>query len=75
MENYQFHDFKPTRTYQAHIRNQMRYCPDMDLIFYNGIGGFTSDGREYVITTSKDRSNTGTMGKCSGKPGIRDCDF
>ena len=26
-----------------------------DLIFYNGLGGFTPDGREYVITTSRDR--------------------
>jgi cellobiose phosphorylase len=27
----------------------------MDLKFYNGMGGFTSDGREYVITTSEGR--------------------
>ena len=25
--------------------------PREDLMFYNGLGGFTSDGREYVITT------------------------
>ena len=24
--------------------------PDRDLVFYNGLGGFTKDGREYVIT-------------------------
>jgi cellobiose phosphorylase len=26
--------------------------PDRDLIFFNGLGGFTPDGREYVITTA-----------------------
>ncbi len=26
--------------------------PSRDLIFFNGLGGFTPDGREYVITTS-----------------------
>jgi cyclic beta-1,2-glucan synthetase len=26
--------------------------PRHDLIFFNGLGGFTSDGREYVITTT-----------------------
>ena len=26
-----------------------------DLIFFNGLGGFTRDGREYVITTSRDQ--------------------
>jgi cellobiose phosphorylase len=26
--------------------------PRRDLIFFNGLGGFTSDGREYVITTA-----------------------
>src|SRR5207249_4906595 len=25
-----------------------------DLIFFNGVGGFTADGREYVITTTRD---------------------
>ena len=27
--------------------------PRRDLVFYNGLGGFTPDGREYVITTSQ----------------------
>jgi cellobiose phosphorylase len=27
--------------------------PRHDLIFYNGLGGFTPDGREYVITTAQ----------------------
>ena len=27
--------------------------PRSDLIFFNGVGGFTPDGREYIITTSE----------------------
>lgn len=29
--------------------------PRFDLLFFNGLGGFTSDGREYVITTTGDQ--------------------
>ncbi len=29
--------------------------PREDLIFFNGIGGFTPDGREYVISTGRDQ--------------------
>ena len=46
--------FKPVRTYKPNPKSD-EILPRQDLIFYNGIGGFTSDGREYVITTSKDR--------------------
>jgi cellobiose phosphorylase len=46
--------FKPTRPYKPNPQPD-EVLPRPDLIFYNGIGGFTSDGREYVITTSKDR--------------------
>jgi cyclic beta-1,2-glucan synthetase len=46
--------FKPTRTYRPSPQSD-EVLPREDLIFYNGIGGFTPDGREYVITTSKDR--------------------
>jgi cyclic beta-1,2-glucan synthetase len=28
--------------------------PERDLVFFNGLGGFTRDGREYVITTTPD---------------------
>ena len=44
--------FKPTRTYRP-ANNNEEAMPRPDLIFFNGIGGFTHDGREYVITTSK----------------------
>jgi cellobiose phosphorylase len=45
--------FKATRTFR-HNPQSDQVLPRQDLLFYNGIGGFTSDGREYVITTSKD---------------------
>jgi len=48
------HHFKPTRTYKPNLEPEV-VLPRQDLIFYNGLGGFTPDGREYVITTSKDR--------------------
>ena len=44
--------FKPTRNYKP-LPQSDEVLPRKDLKFYNGIGGFTSDGREYVITTSK----------------------
>jgi cellobiose phosphorylase len=46
--------FKATRTFRPNPQSD-QVSPRQDLIFYNGIGGFTPDGREYVITTSKDR--------------------
>lgn len=42
--------FKPTRSQQAIIRKAKEIVAP-DLIFKNGLGGFTPDGREYVITT------------------------
>lgn len=47
--------FKPTRTYKP--LKPETVLPREDLVFYNGLGGFTYDGREYVITTS-DNNNT-----------------
>ncbi len=43
--------FKPSRIYKPDYRS-VKPLPRPDLLFYNGIGGFTQDGREYVITTS-----------------------
>ena len=40
----------PSRTGRAEPRAAA--LPRRDLIFFNGLGGFTSDGREYVITTA-----------------------
>jgi len=42
--------FKTTRTYRTHQNDTL--LPRNDLIFFNGVGGFTPDGREYIITTS-----------------------
>ena len=44
--------FKPTRNYRADTQIEAA-LPRHDLIFFNGFGGFTHDGCEYVITTSR----------------------
>ena len=45
--------FKPTRTYRAESPSPVGARED--LLFYNGLGGFSSDGREYVITTAHEQ--------------------
>ncbi len=45
---------RPKRMYRPDMQPEV-IKPRPDLRFYNGLGGFTPDGREYVITTSKDR--------------------
>jgi cellobiose phosphorylase len=42
---------KPNRIYNAHNSNDSKLIRN-DLIFFNGLGGFTPDGLEYIITTS-----------------------
>ncbi|MBI5843168.1 MAG: cyclic beta 1-2 glucan synthetase [Deltaproteobacteria bacterium] len=42
----------PTRTHRAE-QIPVAPLPRPDLMFYNGLGGFTQDGREYVITTAR----------------------
>jgi cellobiose phosphorylase len=42
----------PTRTHRSEPLAQAA-SPREDLRFYNGMGGFTPDGREYVITTAQ----------------------
>jgi len=44
--------FKPTRARRAETPAAAVEPPRHDLIFFNGLGGFTPDGREYVITTA-----------------------
>lgn len=39
-----------------------------DLLFYNGLGGFTPDGREYVITTAA--GSEGTRGQFTPAPWV-----
>ncbi len=42
---------RPTRNHQADSPLSLELTPD--LIFFNGLGGFTPDGREYVIATTQ----------------------
>jgi len=42
--------FKPTRTHR--LEPPAIVVPRRDLLFFNGLGGFSTDGREYVITTA-----------------------
>ncbi|MGD9505552.1 MAG: glucoamylase family protein [Syntrophobacteraceae bacterium] len=42
----------PTRTHRS-APIAVAPLPRHDLAFYNGLGGFTQDGREYVITTAQ----------------------
>ena len=42
----------PTRTHRSEPL-AVSPAPRLDLAFYNGLGGFTPDGREYVITTAQ----------------------
>ncbi|MGE5419403.1 MAG: GH36-type glycosyl hydrolase domain-containing protein, partial [Chloroflexota bacterium] len=46
-------NFKPTRSIKPVAQKDL-LLPRNDLIFYNGTGGFTPDGREYVITTTRE---------------------
>ena len=43
--------FTPTRTHRAEAPATTGF-PRHDLVFFNGVGGFTPDGREYVVTTA-----------------------
>jgi len=42
----------PTRVYREESQSAIT-TPRGDLLFSNGLGGFTPDGREYVITTTR----------------------
>ena len=44
----------PTRTHRP-LPPTVAPMPREDLAFYNGLGGFTPDGREYVISTGRDQ--------------------
>ncbi len=43
--------FRPTRDHRPELPAAPG-LPRSDLIFYNGLGGFTPDGREYIMTTA-----------------------
>ncbi|MBF0408094.1 MAG: cyclic beta 1-2 glucan synthetase [Candidatus Riflebacteria bacterium] len=44
-------NLKPSRK-RYHDSNAASVLPRRDLKFFNGVGGFTGDGKEYVITTT-----------------------
>ena len=44
----------PTRTDRV-APTAVAALPRHDLLFFNGLGGFTPDGREYIITTTHDQ--------------------
>jgi len=44
----------PTRTHRD-APPAVAALPRHDLLFFNGLGGFTPDGREYIITTTHDQ--------------------
>ena len=43
---------KPSRSYTEEIKQTVK-TPKSDLLFYNGFGGFTHDGREYIINSRR----------------------
>ena len=60
----------PTRTRRPEP-SAVAALPRRDLIFFNGLGGFTPDGREYVITTAARAGDAGAVGECAGEPALR----
>ncbi|MBN1791791.1 MAG: hypothetical protein JW830_14920 [Bacteroidales bacterium] len=62
-------NLKPTLTYKPNSQSDV-VLPRQDLIFYNGLGGFTPDGREYVITTSKDNLTPAPWVNVLANPGF-----
>jgi cyclic beta-1,2-glucan synthetase len=45
----------PVNTVPKEIKSTGKKLPKQELILGNGIGGFTKDGREYIITTTSDQ--------------------
>lgn len=61
--------FKPTHSYKPEPQSDV-ILPRQDLVFYNGLGGFTRDGREYVITTSKNNLTPAPWVNVLANPGF-----
>ena len=61
--------FRPTRD----ARPELRAAPGLprsDLLFDNGLGGFTPDGREYVMTTAPGRATPAPWVNVLANPGF-----
>ena len=60
----------PSAAYRPSTRDPARRRA-RDLTFFNGLGGFTPDGREYVITTDAAAGNARALGQRAGQSRIR----
>jgi len=59
----------PTRTHRP-LPPAIEPMPREDLIFHNGVGGFTPDGREYVISTGHDQVTPAPWVNVLASPGF-----
>ena len=59
----------PSRTHRS-VSLSTAALPRRDLIFFNGLGGFTPDGREYVITTAQGNVTPAPWVNVSANPGF-----
>ncbi len=60
---------KPVRNFNKN-RMDVPSSDRTDLIFYNGYGGFTRDGREYIITTSHKQATPAPWSNVIANPGF-----
>ena len=69
--------FAPTRARGADAarRSAAPEAPPRELILDNGLGGFTPDGREYVITTTRAPDDPGALGERAGQSALRQRDL
>ncbi|WP_147074070.1 GH36-type glycosyl hydrolase domain-containing protein [Sulfuriferula plumbiphila] len=58
----------PSKTHRPAV--SMADLPQRDLILFNGLGGFTPDGREYVITTTRERVTPAPWVNVLANPGF-----
>ena len=62
-------ELAPVRAYRP--ERAIPAAPRRDLIFFNGLGGFTPDGREYIITTTPAPGNARALGERAGERELR----
>ncbi len=59
----------PTRTHRP-LPATVQPRPRKDLIFFNGTGGFTPDGREYIISTGQEQVTPAPWANVLANPGF-----
>ncbi len=52
--------------------DRSRPLPFLELPYFNGLGGFTPDGREYAIYLAARNPHPRPLGECAGQSGLRD---